>query len=303
MHFSASVLAVAASKELFLAPVQPDLAPLLSQGGMEVYPAAYQAAAVPLAAADGFEYVEYVDAEQSSDFLTPTLVVAAFALAGYTYSRASTQSEELAPIDEEDSVSALELAGPADVAMLSVQGRREVLAKAGAALASMAAVQSASAKAGQFSKIEIFSIVGEPGISSPYQAGGPKSGAGSTYGYAKSEGEILATGYEKDVSRERASLEVSKKIVRSQGNNIDKSTWYLVRDNLRGQAYNMKANMLAINAVLEPKTKEAATKAYNEFWKEINSLDLACTKKELALAKKEYEDVLAALKKYEDIVG
>jgi hypothetical protein len=270
---------------------------------MEVYPAPYEVAAMPLAAADGVQYVEYVDAEPSSDLLVPTLVVAAFALAGYTYSRASTQSAELAPIDEEDSVSALELAGPANVAMLSVQGRREALAKAGAALASMAAVQSASAKAGQFSKIEIFSIVGEPGISSPYQAGGPKTGADATYGYAKSEGPILATGYEADVSREKEALEVSKQIVRSQGKNIDNSTWWLVKANVRGQAYNMKANMLAINKVLEPARKAEAGKAYAAFWKEVESLDLACTKKELALAQKEYEDVLAALKKYEDVIG
>ena len=54
--------------------------------------------------------------------------------------------------------------------------RRELFAKAGAALAGFAAVQSASAKAGQFSKIEIFSITGTPAISSPYQPGGPKAG-------------------------------------------------------------------------------------------------------------------------------
>lgn len=74
--------------------------------------------------------------------------------------------------------------------------RRELFAKAGAALAGFAAVQSASAKAGQFSKIEIFSIAGTPAISSPYQPGGPKAGKDATFGYAKSGGDILATGYE-----------------------------------------------------------------------------------------------------------
>lgn len=39
-------------------------------------------------------------------------------------------------------------------------------------------------------------------------------------------------------------------------------------------------------------------KAYAKFWKEVDSLDLACKKKELALAQKEYSDVLAALKEF-----
>jgi hypothetical protein len=45
----------------------------------------------------------------------------------------------------------------------------------------------------------------------------------------------------------------------------------LVRDNLRGQAYNMKANMIAINDVLPADKKVAAKKAYSKFWSEINS--------------------------------
>jgi hypothetical protein len=177
--------------------------------------------------------------------------------------------------------------------------RRELFAQAGAALAGMSAVQAASAKAGQFSKIEIFSVVGTPGISSPYQPGGPKAGADATFGYAKSEGDILATGYQSDVTREKDAFAVSSKIITSQGPNIDSKTWWLVRDNLRGQAYNMKANMKAINIALGPGPKQdAAKKAYAKFWKEIDSLDLACKKKELALAQKEYSDVLAALKEY-----
>jgi len=141
--------------------------------------------------------------------------------------------------------------------------------------------------------------VGAPSISSPYVAGGPKTGEDTTYGYGKCDGPILAKGYEKDVEREKAAYKVSKKIVESQGPNIDSKTWWLVRDNLRGQAYNMKANMLALNAVLEGADKTSATKAYAKFWKEIESLDLACVKKEYDLAKKEYEDVLAALAEYE----
>merc|ERR1719174_1824914 len=181
--------------------------------------------------------------------------------------------------------------------------RRDLFAKAGAALAGMSAVQAASAKAGQFSKIEIFSVVGTPGISSPYQPGAPKAGADATFGYSKSAGEFAAKDYASDVSREKAAFQVSKKIIESQGPNIESKTWWLVRDNLRGQAYNMKANMRAINAVQEPAKKVAATKAYEKFWKEIDSLDLACRTKEQALAQKEYQDVLDALVKYEEIIG
>merc|ERR1711908_10471 len=106
-----------------------------------------------------------------------------------------------------------------------------------------------------------------------------------------------------DVTREVAALEVSKKIIRAQGPLIDSKTWWLVRDNMRGQAYNMKANMLAINKVLPAEKKASATKAYKKFWSEIDSLDLACVKKELDLAKKEYDDVLAALAAYDAVIA
>jgi hypothetical protein len=181
--------------------------------------------------------------------------------------------------------------------------RRELFARAGAALAGFGAVQAASAKAGQFGKVEIFSLVGEPAISSPYQPGGPKAGKDATFGYAKTEGEFVANGYESDVTREKAAFEISCKIVSSQQSNVDSKTWWLVRDNLRGQAYNMKSNMRAINSVLEGPKKAEATAAYNKFWKEIDSLDLACQKKELALAQKEYGDVLEALKAYRTVAG
>jgi len=178
--------------------------------------------------------------------------------------------------------------------------RRELFARAGAAVFGLSAVQGASAKAGQFSKLDVFSISGTPAISSPYQPGGPKAGADATFGYKKSDGPILATGYEADVTREKAAFDVSAKIVSNQGKNVESKTWWLVRDNLRGQAYNMKANMKAINKVLPAEKKEAADKAYKTFWKEIDQLDLACVKKEADLAKKEYSDVLAALKVYTD---
>jgi len=178
--------------------------------------------------------------------------------------------------------------------------RRELFARAGAAVFGLSAAQSASAKAGQFSKLDIFSISGEPAISSPYQVGGPKAGKDATFGYAKSAGPTLAAGYETDVSREKAAFDVSCKIVESQAGNIDSKTWWLVRDNLRGQAYNMKANMIAMNKVSSNKPKADA--AYKKFWKTIDALDLACKKKELALAQKDYQDVLAALKAYKESI-
>jgi hypothetical protein len=313
MKFSSSVLAVAASRELYLsAPVMPEVAPVLP--GVETYPMMYEAVAAPTMPVDfegAYGATEYVVEESSTDLLVPALVVVALGLAGYSYGRASVQSEET-PVEEYDP-SALELAGPcpANVAMLGVQGaesRREFFAKAGAALASMAAVESASAKAGQFTKLSIFDIAGEPAISSPFQAGGPKGGQigqleSATFGYQKSDGPLLATGYDKDITREKTAFEVSTKIIRAQQRNIDSKTWWLVRDNMRGQAYNMKANMLAINKVLDEPSKAKADKAYKEFWKEIDSLDLACKTKELALAQKEYTDVLEALTKYEATIA
>merc|ERR1719409_2528451 len=169
--------------------------------------------------------------------------------------------------------------------------RREIFARGAAALFGVSAVQSASAKAGQFSKISVFDITGPTSISSPFQDGGPQGLKGTqlepetTYGYKKSEGPILSKGWVDDVTREKAAFEVSAKIVSSQAKNIDSKTWWLVRDNFRGQAYNMKANMRAIIKVQSDPAK--AQKAYNTFWNEVNSLDLACVKKELDLAKKE----------------
>lgn len=100
-----------------------------------------------------------------------------------------------------------------------------------------------------------------------------------------------------DVTREKAAYDISKKIVQSQGEFINSKTWWLVRDNLRGQAYNMKANMRAMNAVSS--SPPASNKAYAAFWKKIDSLDLACKKKELALAQKEYAEALDLLKAYD----
>jgi len=181
--------------------------------------------------------------------------------------------------------------------------RRELFAKAGAALFSFSAVQGASAKAGQFSRQDFFSISGTPAISSPYQPGGPKAGKEATFGYAKSDGPLLASGYESDVTRETAAFKISADIMKNQGKNIDSKTWWLVRDNMRGQAYNMKANMQALNSVLPADKKAAASKAYDKFWKSIDELDLACRLKESELAQANYKKVKDALAAYEAVAA
>ena len=124
--------------------------------------------------------------------------------------------------------------------------RRDLFAKAGAALLSFsAAVQGASAKAGQSGKIGIF----DTSISSPYQPQGiARTEAGSTYGW-KSNGEAAAAGYKSDVAREKASFQESVKRISGLGPKIESKTWWFVRDELRIQAYTMRASMLAMNAV------------------------------------------------------
>merc|ERR1711908_200855 len=170
--------------------------------------------------------------------------------------------------------------------------------------------QSASAKAGQFSKLSVFDLVGETSISSPFQNGGPKPSqiqtiekGTTTYGYAKSDGPILADGFREDIAREQRDFLKSVDIVKAQGLLLESKTWWLVRDNFRGQAYNMKANMRALNNVQPEATKGKAVKAYDSFVKKLNALDLACVKKESDLARKEYDDMIVALDKYIELVG
>merc|ERR1719247_3201265 len=175
--------------------------------------------------------------------------------------------------------------------------RRQLFARAGAALAGAAFASSASAKAGQFGKIGIF---GMEDLSSPYQPGGPKSGPDATYGYAKSDGPILATGYESDVGREKALFLESARRIKTLGPKVESKTWWFVRDELRIQAYNMRSSMLALNKVNSD--KKACDKAYKKYWTEIEAFDLALKKKELALSQKEFSDVLAALDAYSKLV-
>jgi hypothetical protein len=282
-----SLFAAAASRDLFTPTAFRGS--YATENYAPVYPSVYDASAAgPSVVPVPVTYVE----QPSSDWTTPVVVVA-LAIAGYTIGKASMQSTTP---QQPDSVAMLGLMGKSDKA-----DRRDVLKLAGAALASFAAADAASAKAGEFSKIEIFSVVGTPGISSPYQPGGPKAGKDATFGYAKTEGEFVANGYELDVTREKAAYQISKQIVSSQLPNIESKTWWLVRDNLRGQAYNMKANMRAINTVLDPAVKKEADKSYAKFWTQINDLDFACKKKELALAKAEYAKCLDLLGEYEKV--
>ena len=105
------------------------------------------------------------------------------------------------------------------------------------------------------------------------------------------------------MDREKASFAESSRRLLSLQPKLDSKTWWYLRDELRVQAYNMRGSMLAINGVLSDAEKPAAAKAYKKFWQEIESFDLACKKKEPALANKEYEDVKQALAAYTKIVG
>jgi hypothetical protein len=187
--------------------------------------------------------------------------------------------------------------------------RREFLSKVAGGAALMAPL-AASAKAGQFGKQEIFGTA----ASSPYQAldkvvSGGTAGTAyndelkSTYGFAPT-GEILAKGYAKDVTREKAVYDKTTKLVAGLQKDIDSKTWWKVRDQLRGtDVYSLRSSMLAINNALPAEKQAAAKKAYSKVFVEMESLDLACAKKEQALATKEYSDFLEALSKYNAIIS
>ena len=175
---------------------------------------------------------------------------------------------------------------------MGMNTRRELFAQGAAALVAGAAVLPANAKAGQFGKQELFGF----SASSPYATEGldPQG----TYGY-KTVGDKLATGYEADISREKGYFDKGVTEISKLQKSIDIKEWWRVRDNLRVQAYEMRGAMLAINKV--SKDPKASAKAYKKVFSEIESLDLACVKKEQDLANKEYSDVLAALDAYKSV--
>jgi hypothetical protein len=160
-----------------------------------------------------------------------------------------------------------------------------------------AGADGASAKAGEFGKQSLF---GEQPISSPYVEGGPQAGEGATFGLSKSEGTFLATNYEKDVTRESKAFLESVRRYESLQPKIDKKEWWFVRDELRIQAYEMRASMLALNKVNSK--PDSAQALYEDFWTKVESFDEACRRKNPELANEAYKVVLGALSTYKRAV-
>ena len=188
--------------------------------------------------------------------------------------------------------------------------RREMISKvAGGAFALGGLAQGASAKAGQFGKQEIFGFgtsspyVGEKVVSSGRAGSQFNDDVKSTYGFAPT-GDILAKGYASDVGRETKAFDKSVKLLSSLQGDIDSKTWWKVRDQLRGTGvYDIRASMLAINGVLPADKKADAAKAYKKVFTEMEALDLACKKKEQALATKENSDLLEAIAAYKAVIS
>jgi hypothetical protein len=194
---------------------------------------------------------------------------------------------------------------PAGMSKGEVTSRRKAMQKAATLLAGAAGVaagaEGASAKAGEFGKQSLFGD--SPNVmSSPYVDGGPKgAGDDTTFGVSKSEGPILATGYEKDVSRENKAFLESARRFESLQPKIDKKEWWFVRDELRIQAYTMRASMLALNKV---NSKPDAAKAlYEDFWTKVETFDEGCRRKNPELANAGYKALLGALGTYKKAVA
>ena len=125
----------------------------------------------------------------------------------------------------------------------------------------------------------------------------------STYGF-KPSGDILAAGYSKDVAREKAVFNKGCSLLANMQGDIDSKTWWKVRDQLRGtDLYSFRGAMLALNGVLPEGKKAEAVKAYKKVFSEMEALDLACKKKEQALATKENADLQEAIAAYKAIIA
>jgi len=183
--------------------------------------------------------------------------------------------------------------------------RAAVLQRAAAGAAALVVgAEGASAKAGQFAKAELFGFatsspyVGEKVVTSTNAGSAYKEQSVSTYGF-KPNGEFAAKGYTQDVAREKAVFDKSSKMVKGLQADIDSKTWWKVRDQLRGtDVYSMRSSMLALQEVLPAEKKPEATKLYKKFWTQVEALDLACVKKEQALATKKNADMITALDAY-----
>lgn len=194
---------------------------------------------------------------------------------------------------------------PGNVPGRAVETRREMLSKVAGAAALVVGAEGASAKAGQFAKASLFGFdtsspyVGEKVVTSSTAAGSAyKENTQSTYGF-KPTGEFAAKGYTQDVAREKVVFEKTTTLLKGLQADIDSKTWWKVRDQLRGtNVYSMRSSMLALNEVLPAEKKPEATKLYKKFWVQVEALDLACVKKEQALATKKNADMVAALDAY-----
>lgn len=180
-----------------------------------------------------------------------------------------------------------------DVVMSEPVSRRELFATAAAAVAAASAVQGASAKAGQFGKQELFGFA----ASSPFQSEGLD--AEGTFGY-KTVGTKLATGYEKDVSLEKDIFLRATDIFATLGPKVESKTWWFVEDNLRTVGYNLRSSMTAMNAVAADPI--AATVASKKIITKMEALDLACRKKDLAIATASYDGLLKSVVDYKKLI-
>ena len=100
------------------------------------------------------------------------------------------------------------------------------------------------------------------------------------------------------------AFDKSVKLLSSLQGDIDSKTWWKVRDQLRGTGvYDLRSSMLAINGVLPAEKKADAAKAYKKVFTEMEALDLACKKKEQALATKENSDLLEAIAAYKGVIS
>lgn len=180
-----------------------------------------------------------------------------------------------------------------EVIMSAPVNRRELFATAAAAVAAASAVQGASAKAGQFGKQEVFGFA----ASSPFQPEGLDPNG--TYGF-KTVGTKLATGYEQDVTLEKSLFTKSTDVIGTLQPLVDSKTWWKVRDNLRTNAYNLRGTMKAMNAVAS--NPAAATAASKKVIAKVEALDLACRKKDSAIATAQYAALLDAIADYKKFI-
>ena len=121
---------------------------------------------------------------------------------------------------------------------------------------------------------------------------------GSSQSLIDSVNEVLKGGQKKLDKNYNGKLDGEDfKKLRGVKEDEDDDGWYTHKE-IHGKGAVSRADWK--KGIRTPKDADAA---YKKFWSEIDQLDLACKKKELALAQKEYGDVLAALKAYQALVA